>query len=176
MSVYKIVVTGPFNSGKTVFIKTISDIPVVSTEKRITTEDKGIKAETTVAMDYGRVQLDGDTLYLYGTPGQTRFDFMWEILSSEMNGFIVLVDSTDAPSFPDAAELINLFSSFVTVPHLVVANKTDLEGAARLSDVRRGTKAGSDVTVMPCVATQKSSVRQVLLQMVQLLKKETSAP
>jgi len=176
VSVYKIVVTGPFNSGKTVFIKTISDIPVVSTEKRITTEDKGIKAETTVAMDYGRVQLDGDTLYLYGTPGQTRFDFMWEILSSEMNGFIVLVDSTDAPSFPDAAELINLFSSFVTVPHLVVANKTDLEGAARLSDVRRGTKAGSDVTVMPCVATQKSSVRQVLLQMVQLLKKETSAP
>jgi small GTP-binding protein len=176
VSAYKIVVTGSFNSGKTVFIKTISDIPVVSTEKRITTEDKGIKAETTVAMDYGRVQLDGDTLYLYGTPGQTRFDFMWEILSSEMNGFIVLVDSTDAPSFPDAAELINLFSSFVTVPHLVVANKTDLEGAAKLSDVRRGTKAGSDVTVMPCVATQKSSVRQVLLQMVQLLKKEKSAP
>jgi small GTP-binding protein len=176
VSAYKIVVTGPFNSGKTVFIKTISDIPVVSTEKRITTEDKGIKAETTVAMDYGRVQLDGDTLYLYGTPGQTRFDFMWEILSSEMHGFIVLVDSTDAPSFPDAAELINQFSSFVTVPHLVVANKTDLEGAARLSEVRRGTKAGSDVTVMPCVATQKSSVRQVLLQMVQLLKKETSAP
>ncbi|MBI5669830.1 MAG: ATP/GTP-binding protein [Chloroflexi bacterium] len=176
MSAYKIVVTGPFNSGKTVFIKTISDIPVVSTEKRITTEDKGIKSETTVAMDYGRVQLDGDTLYLYGTPGQTRFDFMWEILSSEMNGFIVLVDSTDTPSFPDAAELINLFSSFVNVPYLVVANKTDLDGAAKLSDVRRGTRAGSDVTVMPCVATQKSSVRQVLLQMMQLLKKEKSAP
>lgn len=176
MSAYKIVVTGPFNSGKTVFIKTISDIPVVSTEKRITTEDKGIKSETTVAMDYGRTQLDGDTLYLYGTPGQTRFDFMWEILSSEMNGFIVLVDSTDTPSFPDAAELISLFSSFVDVPHLVVANKTDLEGAARLSEVRRGTKAGSDVTVMPCVATQKSSVRQVLLQMMQLLKKEKSTP
>lgn len=175
MSTYKIVVTGPFNSGKTEFIKTISDIPVVSTEKRITTEDRGIKAETTVAMDYGRVQLDGDTLYLYGTPGQARFDFMWEILSSEMNGFIVLVDSTDAPSFPDAAELINLFSSFVTVPYLVVANKTDLEGAARLSDVRRGTRAGADITVMPCVATQKSSVRQVLLQMIALLHKAETA-
>ncbi|HEX2908030.1 MAG TPA: ATP/GTP-binding protein [Phototrophicaceae bacterium] len=176
MSAYKIVVTGPFNSGKTEFIKTISDIPVVATEKKITTEDKGIKAETTVAMDYGRAQLDGDTVYLYGTPGQARFDFMWEILSSEMNGFIVLVDSTDAPSFPDAAELIDLFSGFVTVPHLVVANKTDLEGAAKLADVRRGTKAGSDVTVMPCVALQKSSVRQVLLQMIQLLKKEKSTP
>ena len=175
MSAFKIVVTGPFNSGKTEFIKTISDIPVVSTEKKITTEDRGIKAETTVAMDYGRVLLDGDTLYLYGTPGQTRFDFMWEILSSEMNGFIVLVDSTDAPSFPDAAELISLFSSLVNVPHLVVANKTDIEGAAKLAEVRRGTKVGGDVTVMPCVALQKSSVRQVLLQMVELLKKEKSA-
>jgi signal recognition particle receptor subunit beta len=175
VSAFKIVVTGPFNSGKTEFIKTISDIPVVSTEKKITTEDKGIKSETTVAMDYGRVLLDGDTLYLYGTPGQTRFDFMWEILSSEMNGFIVLVDSTDTPSFPEAAELIGLFSGFVSVPYLVVANKTDMEGAAKLPEVRRGTKSGSNVTVMPCVATQKSSVRQVLLQMVELLKKEKSA-
>lgn len=172
MAAYKIVVTGPFNSGKTEFIRTISDIPVVSTEKRITTEDKGIKAETTVAMDYGRTLLDGETLYLYGTPGQTRFDFMWEILSNEMQGFIVLVDSTDTPSFPDAADLVNQFTNYMRVPYLIVANKTDLPGAAKLAEVRRGTKADGDVTVMPCVATQKSSVRQVLLQMLQLLKPE----
>ncbi|GAB4324307.1 MAG: ATP/GTP-binding protein [Phototrophicales bacterium] len=170
MSNYKIVVTGPFNSGKTQFIKTISDIEVVSTERKITTEDRGIKAETTVAMDYGRVKLDDDTLYLYGTPGQTRFDFMWEILSNEMNGFIVLVDSTDTPSFPEAAGLIEQFTEFVNVPYLIVANKTDLPNAASLTEVRRGTKADGNVTVMPCVATQKSSVRQVLLQMMQLLK------
>lgn len=175
MSAFKIVVTGPFNSGKTEFIKTISDIPVVSTEKRITTEDRGIKAETTVAMDYGRVTLDGSTLYLYGTPGQTRFDFMWEILSGEMDAFIVLVDSTDAPSFPEAAQLVNQFLSFVSVPYLIVANKTDLEGAVRLPEVRRGTSAGADITVMPCVATQKSSVRQVLLQVLELLKKSHPA-
>lgn len=176
MSSFKIVVTGPFNSGKTAFIKTISDIPVVSTEKKITTEDRGIKAETTVAMDYGRVTLDGDTLYLYGTPGQTRFDFMWEILSGEMDAFIVLVDSTDAPSFPDAAELIELFSGLDNVPYLLVANKTDLAGAAKLAEVRRGTKLDSNVTVMPCVATQKSSVRQVLLQLIELLKKANPTP
>lgn len=175
MSAFKVVVTGPFNSGKTEFIKTISDIPVVSTEKRITTEDRGIKAETTVAMDYGRTLLDGHTLYLYGTPGQTRFDFMWEILSGEMDAFIVLVDSTDHPSFPDAAELVSLFSSFVDVPYLIVANKTDLEGAARLPEVRRGARASSDVTVMPCVATQKSSVRQVLLQVLELLRNKHPA-
>lgn len=174
MSSYKIIVTGPFNSGKTEFIKTISDIEVVSTERRITTEDRGIKAETTVAMDYGRVNLDGDTIFLYGTPGQTRFDFMWEILSSEMNAFIVLVDSTDPPSFPEAATLIEQFTSFVNVPHIIVANKSDLSGAANLAEVRRGTKAGSNITVMPCVALQKTSVRQVLLQMVELLKRESA--
>lgn len=174
MSSYKIIVTGPFNSGKTQFIKTISDIEVVSTERKITTEDRGIKAETTVAMDYGRAKLDDDTLYLYGTPGQTRFSFMWEILSAEMNAFIVLVDSTDKPSFPEAAELIQQFSSFVNVPYIVVSNKTDMPGAAHLNDVRRGTKAGSNVTVMPCVSTQKTSVRQVLRQMVELLKKENA--
>jgi hypothetical protein len=174
VSNYKIIVTGPFNSGKTQFIQTISDIDVVSTERKITTEDRGIKAETTVAMDYGRVKLDEDTLYLYGTPGQTRFDFMWEILSSEMNAFILLVDVTDRPSFPEAAELIDQFTGYVNVPYLVVANKTDLPDAASLTEVRRGTKAGSDITVMPCVSTQKSSVRQVLLQMIELLKRENA--
>jgi signal recognition particle receptor subunit beta len=69
-----------------------------------------------------------------------------------------------------------MFSGFVNVPHLVVANKTDLPGAAKLADVRRGTRVGSDITVMPCVATQKSSIRQVLLQMVELLKKIPSQP
>lgn len=175
MASFKVVVTGPFNSGKTELIKTISDIPVVSTEKKITTEDRGIKAETTVAMDYGRVLLDGDTIYLYGTPGQTRFDFMWEILSGEMDAFIVLADSTDPPSFPDVGELVSLFSSFANAPHLVVANKTDLEGAVKLVDVRRGTRVSGDVTIMPCVATQKSSVRQVLLQVVDLLRKKKPA-
>jgi small GTP-binding protein len=166
-NLYKIIVTGPFNSGKTAFISTISDIAVVTTERKITTEDRGIKAETTVAMDYGRVELDGKVLHLNGTPGQARFDFMWEILAREMNGFIVLVDSTDPPSFPDAAELIHLFSGFHEVPYLVAANKTDLAGAVSLAELRRRVNPGETVTVMPCVATQKSSVRQVLLQIIE---------
>lgn len=169
--IYKVIVTGPFNSGKTAFIKTISDIDVVTTERRITTEDRGIKAETTVAMDYGRAELDDRILHLHGTPGQARFDFMWEILAREMNGFIVLVDSTDRPSFPEVAELIELFSNFHDVPYLIAANKTDLPGTASLAEVRRGTKAASNITVMPCVAMQKTSVRQVLLQIVELIEK-----
>ncbi|MBC8100353.1 MAG: GTP-binding protein, partial [Armatimonadetes bacterium] len=101
-----------------------------------------------------------------------RFDFMREILSDEMNAFIVLVDSTDPLSFPEAGDLIDEFTRLYQVPYLIVANKTDLKGTASLGEVRSGTRAQSHVTVMPCVATQKSSVRQVLLQMVELLKRE----
>lgn len=172
MSVYKIIVTGPFDSGKTEFVKTGSDITVVETEKNITTEDRGIKAQTTVAMDYGRVELDGATLHLYGTPGQTRFSFMWEILASEMNGFIVLVDSTDIPSFPEAAELIQQFSSFDDVPYMVVANKSDLEGATDLDTVRNGTKVASNIIVGSSNATDKQSVHHILREMLALLKQD----
>lgn len=165
----KIIVTGPFNSGKTQFIRTISDIEVVVTERRITTEDRGIKAETTVAMDYGRVELDGVTIHLNGTPGQARFDFMWDILAREMSGFIVLVDSTDSLSFADARDLIALFHDFHAVPYLIAANKQDIPGTASLYEVKRGVGASDDVLVMPCVATQKSSVQQVLRQMISLV-------
>lgn len=171
MASYKLVVTGPFNSGKTEFVKTASDIPVILTEKNITTEDRGIKAQTTVAMDFGRVTLGDDVIHLFGTPGQTRFQFMWEILASEMNAFIVLVDSTDKPSFPDAAELIRQFSSFVDVPHLVVANKRDLPGAASADEIRAGTRLGPNANIPMCSANDRASVLDVIRQVLYLLKK-----
>lgn len=169
MATYKIIVTGPFNSGKTAFVKNGSDIEIVETEKSITTEDRGIKALTTVAMDFGRTEIDGDTVHLFGTPGQTRFNFMWEILANEMNGFIVLVDATDPPSFPEASELIETFSGFVDVPHLIVATKVDVEGAVSIEDVQQGIQAG-DTHVIKCVAVDKKSVRTVVAQMLKLLK------
>lgn len=162
MPTYKIIVTGPFNSGKTEFVKSASDIPVILTEKNITTEDRGIKAETTVAMDFGRISVGDDTVHLFGTPGQTRFSFMWEILASEMNGFIVLVDSTDPHSFPEAAELIRQFSGFVEVPYIVVANKSDLEDIVSLDDVREGTGVGSDIAILYSNAKDKASVQKVM--------------
>lgn len=171
MAVYKIIVTGPFHSGKTEFVKTGSDIEVVETEKSITTEDKGIKALTTVAMDFGRVEIGEDTVHLFGTPGQTRFNFMWEILAKEMNGFIVLVDATDPPSFPDAAELIETFSGFVNVPYMIVSNKTDLDGAVSMDEVRNGTHANANVPIMESVAIDKQRVHQVVAEMLRLLKK-----
>ncbi|MBI4630464.1 MAG: ATP/GTP-binding protein, partial [Chloroflexi bacterium] len=82
MQTVKMVVTGPYSSGKTQFIGTISEIDVVKTERKVTSEAEKVKDQTTVAMDFGRITVDNDLiLYLFGTPGQRRFDFMWEILS-----------------------------------------------------------------------------------------------
>ncbi len=96
MQTVKMVITGPFSAGKTEFIRTISEIDVVSTERKISSDaEKSQKEATTVAMDFGRITVDDDlVLYLFGTPGQKRFDFMWEILSEGMLGFIVIVDSS----------------------------------------------------------------------------------
>ena len=89
MQTVKMVVTGPFNAGKTEFIQSVSEIDVVSTERKISNSaERSVKEATTVAMDFGRITVDEDlVLYLFGTPGQKRFDFMWEILSEGHAGF-----------------------------------------------------------------------------------------
>ncbi len=168
-STVKVVVTGPFSAGKTRFIKTISEIDVVSTERKITRREKGLKRETTVAMDYGRVTLDETVVHLYGTPGQVRFEFMWGILSREMAGFVMVVDSTNPDSFYHARQLADEFLADTPVPYVVAANKQDLEGAVSLARVRRGMNLGPEVLVMPCTATRKTSVRQVLLELLELV-------
>ena len=108
----KMVVTGPFSSGKTQFIQTISEIEVVATERKITSDVEKIKNATTVAMDFGRITVDEElVLYLFGTPGQKRFDFMWEILSEGMLGFVVMVDSTRPETFREAISILKTFKA-----------------------------------------------------------------
>jgi len=162
MKALKIVVTGPFNSGKTEFIRTISEIEVVTTERKITNPLVAVKEETTVAMDFGRVTLGDKLLHLFGTPGQSRFDFMWEVLSKEMQGFIVLADSTTPESFDEVERMLKLFQQYVAAPYLVVANKQDLEGALSPEEIQKALKVEK---VLPCVATDKASVEEVLLEL-----------
>ncbi|MFQ5408633.1 MAG: ATP/GTP-binding protein [Anaerolineales bacterium] len=165
----KLVVTGPYGAGKSQFVETLSDIEVVRTERRVSAGAADGKRETTVAMDYGRVALDDAILHLNGTPGQARFDFMWDILTREMHGFVVLVDSCQPDTFADARELIEAFSRQQPVPYVVAANKQDLACAPSLDQMRREMKVASNVLVMPCVATRRTSVRQVVKQLVSMI-------
>ena len=167
MQTLKIVVTGPFSSGKTEFIQAISEIDVVSTERKISRTAERIKDQTTVAMDFGRITVDEDLiLYLFGTPGQKRFNFMWEILSEGMLGFVVLVDSTRPETFREARRILDTFRSYSPVPYIVAANKQDLEDAWPADDMRIVLRVDSGIKVVPCVAQDKEAVKTVLLELL----------
>jgi len=168
MQAVKIVVTGPFNAGKTQFIKTVSEIDVVATERKITeASEQPVKESTTVAMDFGRLTIDDNlVLYLFGTPGQKRFDFMWEILSEGMLGFIVLVDSTRPETFREARNILETFKAYAPTPFVVAANKQDLPDAWDVEDLRIALRLPKDVKVVPCVAVDQESVKNVLLQLL----------
>ncbi|MFN2112239.1 MAG: GTP-binding protein [Anaerolineales bacterium] len=167
MQTVKMVVTGPFSSGKTQFIQTVSEIDVVATERKISSESERIKETTTVAMDFGRITVDDDlVLYLFGTPGQKRFDFMWEILSEGMLGFVVMVDSSRPETFREARRILETFRAYAPTPYVVAANKQDLEDAWEPEDMRIALRLAPDVKLLPCIATDKEEVKNVLLELL----------
>ncbi len=176
MQTVKMVVTGPFNSGKTQFIRAISEIDVVSTERKISSDPEKVKDETTVAMDFGRITVDDDLiLYLFGTPGQKRFDFMWEILSEGMLGFVVLIDSARPETFREARRILEVFRGYAPTPYVVAANKQDAPDAWLPEDLRIALKIPDDVKVLPCVATGKESVKNILLELLYSILEEMDA-
>jgi len=174
MQTVKMVVTGPFNAGKTQFIQSVSEIDVVSTERRLSSEgERAVKEQTTVAMDFGRITVDDDlVLYLFGTPGQKRFDFMWEILSEGMLGFVVIVDSTRPETFREARAILETFRAYAPTPYVVAANKQDLEDAWELEDVRHALRLDGKTKLLPCVAINRSTVKMVLLELLYSILEE----
>jgi small GTP-binding protein len=176
MQTVKMVVTGPFNAGKTEFIQSVSEIDVVATERKITTEAERVKETTTVAMDFGRITVDDDlVLYLFGTPGQKRFDFMWEILSEGMLGFVVMVDSARPETFREARSILETFRAYAPTPYVVTANKQDYEDAWDIEDMRIALRLDPKIKLLPCVATDKESVKTVLLELLYSILAEMEA-
>lgn len=164
----KMVVTGPFNAGKTEFIRSVSEIDVVSTERKISSVgEREVKESTTVAMDFGRITVDDDlVLYLFGTPGQKRFDFMWEILSEGMLGFIVMIDSTRPETFREARTILETFRAYAPTPYVVAANKQDKEDAWDAQDMRNALRLDPSIKLLPCTATNRESVKNTLLELL----------
>lgn len=163
----KIVVTGPFAAGKTTLIRTISEITVLSTERGITDETRSRKAETTVAMDFGRITIDRElVLYLFGTPGQERFDFMWEILGEGMLGYVLLVDSTRPETYTEALGILDAFRTMARVPFVVAVNRTQGLDPAGEERLRQTLRLDPHVPIVPCDATDKDSVKAVLLALL----------
>ncbi|ABX03494.1 MAG TPA: GTP-binding protein [Herpetosiphon sp.] len=175
MQTVKMVISGAVNAGKTQFIRAISEIEVVSTERKASDDTKLLKGETTVAMDFGRITISDDlVLHLFGTPGQKRFDFMWEILSEGMLGLIVLVDSTRPETFRETNRIIDFFTSQRDAPYVVAANKQDHENAWAPDELRLALRLPAHVKIVPCVATQKDSVKNVLLELLYVIMQRST--
>ncbi|AUZ06419.1 MULTISPECIES: GTP-binding protein [Vitreoscilla] len=118
---HKIIFTGPVGSGKTTLIKAFSDHDPVLTEVRPSDDVASMKNQTTVAMDYGSVVLDEETkVHMYGTPGQHRFDFMWEILSRGSMGLAILVNARAPDPLGDLRFYMEAFKK------LIVEDRTPL--------------------------------------------------
>ncbi|MDF1581702.1 MAG: ATP/GTP-binding protein [Methyloprofundus sp.] len=114
MSQYKIIFTGPVGAGKTTAISSLSDVPLVKTDEAASDMTKQRKSETTVAMDYGIMYInDGEKIHLYGTPGQERFDFMWDILTVGGIGLVLLLDNSRADPFKDMRFFLKSFAGFI---------------------------------------------------------------
>ncbi|AUZ05896.1 MULTISPECIES: GTP-binding protein [Vitreoscilla] len=134
----KIIFTGPVGVGKTTAIAAISDEPPIQTDARASDMTLSRKANTTVAMDYGVIRLDESTkVHLYGTPGQERFDFMWEILSQGSIGLILMLDNTRSNPLKDLTFFMEAFADLIEVAPMVIGvTKMDLQPKPNL-DVYR---------------------------------------
>ena len=166
----KIVVTGPFAAGKTSLIQAISEVTVLGTERAISDDTGAGKDTTTVAMDFGRVSLsNGLSLFLFGTPGQRRFEVMWEVLSEGMIGFILLVNGSDERSAADAARQLETFQAYADVPFVVGVTHLDTDGddaVAALDRVRTTLGLDEEAEVIPCDPRSREDVKAMMLRIL----------
>lgn len=178
MEILRLIVTGSVGAGKTSFIRAISEIDVVNTDKISTDEIATWKEATTISLDFGRLSLaPNQAVHLYGTPGQLRFDFMWDILIQKAHAYIFLINACRPQDFPYSQQILDFMNQKVQIPYLIGITHTDcpeaweLEDIALALDLSPESKRSSMISVN---ATQKASVLPALLTLTDELSESYS--
>ncbi len=162
----KILVAGPCGAGKTTFIRTLSQSPVVNTDVPCSTANRA----TTVAMDFGQLSLDRYTIHLFGAPGQDRFEFTWEVLLEGALGVLLLVSGNDATHFPQVRRISDYLLSRNPVPLVVGVTHQDHPNCWDCKEV--ASYLDLDPTeVIPIDATNLESASELLVRLFDLVER-----
>ncbi|RKT56044.1 GTP-binding protein [Saccharothrix australiensis] len=168
----KIVVAGGFGTGKTTLVNSVSEIPPLHTEELLTEAGVGVddvlgleqKETTTVALDFGRITINPEVvLYLFGTPGQNRFWFMWDELAYGAIGAVILVDTRRLDSsFPS----IDFFERR-GIPFIIAVNCFEGAHTYEVAEVRRALDVDEAIPLVLCDARDRESSKSVLVSLIQ---------
>jgi signal recognition particle receptor subunit beta len=176
MKTLRLVVAGTPGAGKSTFVRTISDIEVVDTDRSATDETAVLKPKTTVAFDYGRFVF-GSVLevQIYGTPGQSRFNFMWDFLIQRAHSYILLVAAHRPNDFHYARQILLFMNQRVQIPMLVGITHTDCPGACTTDEIMMRLGFMNDKNRPPVIkvnANERSSVVEAVMASMALLVAE----